>query len=155
MRGERVITGIEFLSPSNKMEGKGRDEYLRKRREFLASETNLVEIDLIRQGDWMTLLEPFHVPVQHRTTYRVFVRRASQPNDATSYPLSLNQRLPTIAIPLRTADNDVALDLQGLLDQVYETGRYSGIDYRAECDPRLQGAEALWADELLRAARKR
>jgi Protein of unknown function (DUF4058) len=51
---------------------------------------------------------------------------------------------------------DIALDLQPLLDQCYEAGRYGDdIDYREEADPPLAGEDARWADELLRAAGRR
>ena len=50
--GGRVVTAIEFLSPWNKLTaGGGRGAYLRKRREFRASDPNLVEVDLIRAGE--------------------------------------------------------------------------------------------------------
>src|SRR6266550_9145489 len=44
--GNRVVTVIEFLSPSNKSPGLNRDQYLRKQRDICSSDTNLVEIDL-------------------------------------------------------------------------------------------------------------
>src|SRR5436190_66443 len=43
----RVVTVIELLSPSNKDSGGDRDAYLAKRNEYLATGTNLVEIDLL------------------------------------------------------------------------------------------------------------
>jgi hypothetical protein len=49
----------------------------------------------------------------------------------------------------------VVLDLQSLLDEVYETGRYASVDYRRPCEPPLEGEEAAWTDELLRAAGRR
>ena len=48
--GNRVVTIIEFLSPSNKSPGSDREQYLRKQREVCSSEANLVEIDLNRFG---------------------------------------------------------------------------------------------------------
>jgi hypothetical protein len=48
--GNRVVTIIEFLSPSNKSPGANRELYLRKQREIISSDTNLVEIDLNRFG---------------------------------------------------------------------------------------------------------
>jgi hypothetical protein len=47
------------------------------------------------------------------------------------------------------------LDLQALIDQAYRNGRYHSIDYRGAPEPPLEGPEAGWADELLRAAGKR
>ena len=48
-----VVTVIEILSPTNKRPGKGRDLYLEKRQDVLASRTHLVEIDLLRVGERM------------------------------------------------------------------------------------------------------
>src|SRR5947208_992869 len=63
--GERVVTGIEFISPANKRAGdQGRKAYLKKRGEFLASDANLVEIDLTRAGDWLRLVKPFRKPIE-------------------------------------------------------------------------------------------
>ena len=47
---QKVVTVIEILSPSNKR-GLGREKYLAKRQKILASQTHLIEIDLLREGD--------------------------------------------------------------------------------------------------------
>ncbi|MDB5321219.1 MAG: hypothetical protein JWN40_2850 [Phycisphaerales bacterium] len=154
-KGDRVVTAIEFVSPTNKVSGPGQHSYLEKRGEFLDSRTNLVEIDLVRGGDWLGLMRPYRVPLTARTTYRACVRRADRPSKAEFYPITLRQRLPTILIPLRKGDAPVAIDLQELLDNAYETGRYEGTDYRLECEPPLQGEDAAWADHLLRNAGRR
>src|SRR5687767_1764672 len=49
-RGHQLVTGIEFLSPTNKSDGHGRQLYQRKQQELAAASINLVEIDLIRGG---------------------------------------------------------------------------------------------------------
>ncbi len=54
-RGGRIVTVIEVLSPANKREGQGRESYLAKQRDYLASSANLVEIDLLRGGRWSCL----------------------------------------------------------------------------------------------------
>src|SRR5207244_10913288 len=48
--GHRVITGIEFLSPTNKTPGPGQDLYLQKEKELRQAQVSLVEIDLVRSG---------------------------------------------------------------------------------------------------------
>ena len=48
--GERVITVIEVLSPTNKLTSSGRNEYQRKQRDYILGGINLVEIDLLRCG---------------------------------------------------------------------------------------------------------
>jgi hypothetical protein len=53
--GGKLVTAIEFISPTNKAPGEGRDAYMKKRAEFLDSDSNLVEVDLTRGGDWQKL----------------------------------------------------------------------------------------------------
>ena len=48
--GNRVVTVIEFLSPSNKSPDPDQEQYLRKQHEITSSDANLVEIDLNRFG---------------------------------------------------------------------------------------------------------
>ena len=52
-------------------------------------------------------------------------------------------------------DPDVALDLQILIDQCYERGRYdSAINYKKLPHPTLPEEEAVWAAEILAARGK-
>jgi hypothetical protein len=48
--GQKVVTVIEVVSPTNKYAGPGRTLYKTKQREVLASDVHLVEIDLLRKG---------------------------------------------------------------------------------------------------------
>src|SRR5437763_2982895 len=58
--GPRLVTCIEVLSPSNKRGGKkGWKHYLRKRNALLLGKANLVEIDLVRSGRRMPMVEPW------------------------------------------------------------------------------------------------
>ena len=50
---------------------------------------------------------------------------------------NLGERLPVIRVPLRPADADVVLDLQPLIDQCHERGRYHLLNYRLALDPPL------------------
>jgi hypothetical protein len=64
--------------------------------------------------------------------------------------------LPAIRIPRRQTDTDIALDLQALIDQAYEDGRYGDdIDYREDAEPPLSPDDARWADALLHEQRRR
>jgi hypothetical protein len=45
--GEIVVTVIELTSPWNKFPGPGRELYKKKQKEILASQSHLVEIDLL------------------------------------------------------------------------------------------------------------
>lgn len=64
--------------------------------------------------------------------------------------MPLRQRLPAIRVPLRRGEPDVALDLQTLIDQAYERGRYgSTIRYDKEPAPPLPPEELAWARDIL------
>ncbi|MGH7199832.1 MAG: DUF4058 family protein, partial [Planctomycetaceae bacterium] len=55
----KVVTVIEALSPENKrLDGKGRRKYLRKREQVLRSPAHLVELDLLRGGARLPMLDP-------------------------------------------------------------------------------------------------
>jgi hypothetical protein len=153
--GRKVVTAIELISPGNKIEGTGRAAYLRKRDQFIASDANIVEIDLVRAGEWVSMLWPMVLPSGLHTAYRASVRRSDPHAMGELYPLPLQDRLPVIQIPLRQGEPDALLDLQALIDRAYEFGRYDSIDYTEPCEPPLTGAEAEWADQLLRAAGRR
>jgi hypothetical protein len=150
--GGRVVTAIEVLSPSNKLPGRTRAAYRSKQRAFLAGGVNLVEIDLIRQGRWVFSADESMLSAQKRTAYMACVFRATQPDVRAIYRFPLRERLPRIAIPLRPGDRDVALDLQEVLDQAYEHGRYDRTNYQRPLDPPLTPDEAAWANEILRKA---
>ena len=148
--GNRVVTAIEFLSPSNKSPGVNREQYLRKQREICASDANLVEIDLNRFGTHTLAFPLGLLKPQGRTPYMACVRRAARQGKAEVYPMPLWQRLPVLKVPLRPGDADVPLDLQALVEQCYRNGAYEGtLNYAADPDPRLSGADEEWAHEWL------
>jgi hypothetical protein len=148
--GNRVVTVIEFLSPSNKSPGPNREQYLRKQREVSSSDANLVEIDLNRFGVHTLAFPLEHVKPQGRTAYMACVRRATRRYKAEVYPMPLWERLPVVKVPLRPDDADAPLDLQPLVEQCYRNGAYEGtLEYAIDPDPPLFGAEKEWADEWL------
>ncbi len=153
--GDRLVSVIEFLSPTNKLPGEDRDAFRRKRAEMLSGGVNWVEVDLVRQGAWRDLLQPHVAPREVDAAYRATVRRGQQSRRVVLYPMPLKSALPSIPIPLRPADADVDLNLQELLARAYHNGRYANTDYSQPCDPPLQGEDAEWADRLLREAGKR
>lgn len=150
-QGGQVVTVIEILSPANKTVGEGHDVYQRKQAEVLASDTHLVEVDLLRQG-----MHTVAVPLPYLTPFRpwhyvVCVSRAGHRDRFEVYLRTIRQRLPRIAIPLRPPDPDVVLDLQAVFDRCYDHGAYADlIDYRAHPDIALPADETAWVDEYLR-----
>lgn len=149
--GNRVVTIIELVSPTNRRRGPGKTAYLQKQAECVGGGVNLVEIDLVRSGERVTLAEP-HVPPEQRTTYQVSVYRANRAVVYEVYPISLRERLPAFRVPLREKDEDAVLDLQALIEKVYENGDYADdIDYRRPCQPPLSPEDAAWLETLLPA----
>ncbi len=146
-----VITSIETLSPTNKRAGKGRDAYVTKRESVLSSATHLVEIDLLREGIPMPIVEDLP-----RSQYRILVSRSEQRPRGTLYVFSVRQMIPTIALPLRSGDAMVILELQDLLLTLYNQARYDlAIDYTREPLPPLPESDRSWCHELLIAAGRR
>jgi Protein of unknown function (DUF4058) len=148
--GGRVVTGIEIVSPSNKLPGKGRDEYMKKQQEYWDANVHSVEIDLVREGGRVARMTDANLPPAARTAYQASVTRMSAYPRYEVYPIGLRHRLPAIRIPLRPGDADVALDIQAIVDQAYRNARYDATDYSGECIPPLKGEDAVWADALLR-----
>lgn len=152
--GQRVVTIIEVLSPSNKAFGRGRESYKAKQREVLGSTAHLVEIDLLRDGEH-TVAVPQSAVEQYRTyDYLVSINRARGfRSDFNTYPRSLRERLPRIRIPLANGDRDVTLDVQAAIAQTYEAGSYRDrLKYNTDCVPPLRAEDQAWATELIRAA---
>lgn len=146
--GHRVVTVVEVLSPSNKQPGEGRDLYLRKQAEILASNVHLVEIDLLRGGAPTVALPP---SPSGGVGYRVVVTRSTDRTRRELYQVSVRDRLPRVAIPLEAADADAVLDVQALLDEAYTKGAYGlRVDYSSQPVPQLGTDDAAWARELVR-----
>jgi hypothetical protein len=150
--GHRLITVIEFVSPTNKTPGEGYDRYRQKQNELHQAGVSLVEV---RAGRRVVSVPMRRIPFKRRTPCLAVVRRGWRCVRAEVYSLPLRQRLPSIRIPLRRTDKDVPLNLQALVDQCYQNGRYHTIDYTIDPEPPLNDHDAAWADGLLRAAGKR
>jgi hypothetical protein len=150
--GNKLVTVIEVLSPSNKYGGEPRDKYIEKREELRKGGISLVEIDLLRAGP-----RPFPFPgdmlrPEYCTAYHAWVRRGWAPDKTELYRIPLDKTVPIIHIPLRPKDKDVPLDLQALIDKCYLNGGYATIDYSRDPDPPLSADDSKWIDAVLRKA---
>lgn len=158
--GERLVTVIEVLSPTNKTPGeKGRGLYQRKQEELLDSQVNLVEIDLLRSGEHTTAAPEARIlretgPFDYHVCVRRFYDRLG---DFHVYPIRLEEALPLIAIPLLAHDEPVTVDLQAVFDHCYEAGPYRRrINYQEDSPiPPLTPKQQAWAESLLRSAGRR
>jgi hypothetical protein len=147
--GNRVVTAVEVLSPTNKTTKSGRRRYREKQRTYLRNRVNLVEIDLLRAGRFILSVPDSEIPDSILADYWVCVRRAVRPHWAELYPIGLREPLPNIRVPLRPSDADILIQLQPLVDRCYQSGRYDRIDYGQPLRPPFTDDQRRWVDGLL------
>lgn len=145
-----IVTVIEVLSPVNKRRGSdGRKAYLRKREAVLQSDVHLVEIDLLRGGERLPTVE--QLPPGD---YYAFVCRANRRPQVEVYAWPLAAPLPSVPVPLMSADSDVVLSLAVLFDDVYSHAGYDySLDYGLALDPPASEAEAEWIRNTVKPPR--
>ncbi|MEG4999990.1 DUF4058 family protein [Microcoleus sp. B4-D4] len=142
MATKEVVTVIEVLSPANKRPGKGREMYEEKRDKIFGSRTNFVEIDLLRGWEPLPVLDN-----DIAAHYRILVSRSNQRPRADLYVFNLQDAIPCFPLPLRGGDVEPIVDLQALLNTVYDRAAYDiTLDYTAQLMPALSEADAVWAD---------
>jgi hypothetical protein len=148
---QRLVTCIEVLSPSNKRPGtEGWELYLPKRQSLLLGKANLVEIDLLRGGQCMPMLDPWP-----DSPYTLTVARAKT-SVCRVWRAHFQRPLPAIPVPLTKPDPDIALPIQPMIDQIYRRFRYErSIDYSRSLTPPLSSEENAWLEQRLLARRSR
>jgi hypothetical protein len=140
-----VIAVLELLSPSNKRVGEGCRVYEFKRRQVLSSLTHLVEIDLLRAGKPMPIIND-----ESQAAYRILISRSQQRPLAQLYTFDLQETIPKFRLPLQPEDAEPEVDLQVLLAGVYERAGYDlAVDYSREPVPPLSEENKIWADTWL------
>ncbi len=141
-----VVCAIEVLSPKNKRSREGRKAYEKKRQRVLGSLSHLVEIDLLRAGEPMPILSQ-----GIQGNYRILVSREERRPQAELYVFNLQDVIPSFPLPLRSGDVEPVVDLQVLINEMYDRASYDlVIDYSKEPIPPLSEVNAAWADALLR-----
>lgn len=147
MATRQVIAAIEILSPVNKRNGEGRTTYLKKRQRILGSLTHLIEIDLLRGGEPMPIINN-----SIKSDYRILVSRSNRRPFAELYAFNLRDSLPVFLLPLREEDVEPIVNLPELFASVYDR---AGCDYRIDYDrdpvPSLSEENLVWTKELLKA----
>ena len=128
--------------------------YQRKQSEMLDSNAHFVEIDLLRSGQY-TLAPPetgTRSELGH-WDYLISLHRADSGADFETWPVLLQNRLPKLTVPLTPESGEISIPLQAVLNRVYEEGNQEAeIDYTKDAEPPLSGADAVWADALLKNA---
>jgi hypothetical protein len=159
-RGHRLVTLIEIASPSNKRSGPDQQAYFKKQREILDSDASLIELDLLRSGQRLFAnveLEQFVSRLEPPPNYLVMVHRAWQRLGACQiFAVLVEEPLPCIFVPLREDLAEVPLDLQFVMNRVYDGGPYrrGAVDYAKPPEPPLNPDKTAWLENCLAAIRK-
>jgi Protein of unknown function (DUF4058) len=83
--------------------------------------------------------------------YRILVSRSETRPKAALYAFNLRDRIPKFPLPLQPEDTEPLLDLQQLLQEIYDQGGYElRIDYNRPPEPTLSEADLNWIDRILR-----
>ena len=146
MSQDEVVTVIEVLSPTNKLDPGGRDEYVMKRGMILSTQTSLVEIDLLRSGTRMSM---FGAPKDY--DYGITISRAWMRPRGTLLPFTIRDPIPPFPVPLREGEMEPMVDIAPALAKIYASNSLDRrIDYGQEPEPPLAPHDAAWVDSLLR-----
>lgn len=131
----------------DKQHGPDRERCLETRKQLLASDVHYVEIDLRRGG---TRLPPGNLP---ESDYYALVSRAQQRSRIDVWPIRVRERLPMIPVPVRSEHADAILDLQAVLNGIYDDAGYAYHIYSGEPEPPLSRVDAAWARQFVPAPR--
>ena len=124
-----LVTSIEILSPVNKREP-NLSQYRQKRERLREAQVHLLEIDLLRRGT-----RAWQHPRLPDVPYLVLLTRA-QASAVEVWPITLQDKLPTLPVPLRSPDPEAILDLSAALRAIYDEAFYHlSIDYTQDPPP--------------------
>ena len=149
----KLVTLIDAVSPINKLRPQGRAAYIETRKQARLQNANIVEIDLVLQGQPMLDYSRDGLP---EWDYAITVTRCTQPDRYEIYTTTLQKRLPRFKIPLAPDDRDTVLDLQASFARCYEQADFGAqIDYKSEPPMKMAEDDVKWLGEVLRLQKLR
>jgi hypothetical protein len=150
--GDKLVTLIELISPVNRTHPVGRKRYEARREEARQDGAHLVELDLVLQGT--TCLEA-DLSTLSESQYVCSVTRHVRPVKHELYGNLISKRLPRVRLPMMSEDRDLVLDVQALINRVYDRCFEGMIDYQYDPHVPLNDADRYWLDQLLRSEKLR
>lgn len=149
----RVVTLLDVVSLANKTTTAGRQAYLEKRQEGRGIGANLVEIDLVLQGQPLLDYSREGLP---DWDYAVTVTRTTQPDRFEIYTATLQKRLPRFRLPLAGDDRDTVVDLQTAFARCFDQGGFAAqIDYQRDPPTTLSSDDRQWLSDFLKQQKLR
>jgi hypothetical protein len=149
----RLITLVDVVSPTNKLISAGRTAYLTKRCEGKTANANLVELDLVLQGQPTLEYSRDGLP---DWDYAVTVTRSTQPERYEIYTATLQKKLPRFRLPLAADDRDTVLDLHTAFTRCYDQGGFAAkIDYSKDPNLPLIDEDRRWLQDVLKQQKLR
>jgi hypothetical protein len=146
----RLVTAIEVLSPSNKKPGStGQGDYLRKRQSLMLGDVHLIELDLLRGGQRMPMVDPWP-----DSPYVLMVARVDPDHRCQVWRGYSDRPLPALPVPLIEPDADLRIDLQPMVDTIYRRSRYGDLIDYSKPPAGLSPSEAALAAGRLKPRRR-
>jgi hypothetical protein len=106
-----------------------------------------VEIDLLRGGQRMPMLDPWP-----DSPYTLLVARAKKFQLCRVWPAHFQRPLPSLPLPLAKPDADVPVELQPMIAAIYQRFRYErSINYSKPLIPPLSSKDAAWLERQLQS----
>jgi hypothetical protein len=149
----RLVTLVDAVSPTNKLNTAGRSAYLAKRCEAKSANASLVEVDLVLQGQPTLEYSRDGLP---DWDYAVTVTRSTQPERYEIYTATLQKKLPRFRLPLAADDRDTVLDLHTAFTRCYDQGGFAAkIDYTKDPSTPLNDEDRQWLQGVLKQQKLR
>jgi hypothetical protein len=149
----KLVTLLDLASPCNRTTEAGRLAYLATRKEGRTVGANLVEIDLVLQGQPLLDYSRENLP---DWDYAVSVTRGTQPERYEIYTATLQKRLPRFRLPLAADDRDTVIDLHTAFSRCYDQGGFAArLDYQKDPATSLGDDDRRWLHNLLKEAKLR
>jgi len=143
----RLVTLVDVVSPTNKLNPAGRAAYLERRRDARVQHASIVEIDLLLQGQPLLDYSRDGLP---EWDFAITVTRSLQPERYEIYTSTLQKRLPRFKMPLAMDDRDTVIDLQAAFARCYDQGGFAGqIDYAGDPAAVADAEDRRWVNDLL------
>ena len=83
--------------------------------------------------------------------YRILIYRGDTRPIADLYAFNLQNVIPSFSLPLRDGDREPVINLQELLNEIYDVSGYDlVVDYNQEAVPSLSDEDKNWVNGMLK-----